>query len=461
MYRSFLKKDFDAWAYSINWPRNCCSSPLFGVVDLTVEDIKFAYNAWCLLRLAMFFGVQYPKILSNLTDTTPSMNIQYGGNRLFFMHSRTGANLSTSKVKIALTPNNSRAFPLQMFNWRDHCVDYCKSADGVELVLGMENGLTDNTIDLCDHCMYIPQYGSIGSLSMLSALAIATHTVASEYNRFLSDTSGSKNASLASRSRGHMPLSNSSSSEKTTLPHEADLLNYSNKDIIAILQHRRMQFKLQISVIMHNELGDRNIGAVMRNANVFNCENFIILNRRRFSRRGAVGTQKTLAVHFFDSVSDRQCQQLLENQEIWLLYSYYPYLHIYGDSEQHRAQRMRSFVRADDPLLLEWRSTGHILSLEHPLIVQHSHLYGTEVFLDDEKSLFIAVQNTLERGYKGIVLAVPEEGTSVHPDLAKRCRRVTYVTSPSKVPILIERGLNAALSTAIALERIRYVSDVL
>ncbi|PWV09545.1 hypothetical protein C3747_78g136 [Trypanosoma cruzi] len=85
-----LKRDFDAWAYSINWPQRKSHLPLLGSVSLTVEDIKFAYNAWCLLRLAMFFGTGHPKILSPLVNTTPSMDIMYGGNRCFTCMQKSG-----------------------------------------------------------------------------------------------------------------------------------------------------------------------------------------------------------------------------------------------------------------------------------------------------------------------------------------------------------------------------------
>ncbi|GET89089.1 hypothetical protein, conserved [Leishmania tarentolae] len=455
----FAQKDFDAWGYHIQWPQNQILSPLTGKVDFAVEDIKFAYNAWSLLRLAMFFGVRHPKVLSNMTNTTPSMDIKLSGNRLFFMHSHVKANLSTSKVRIALTPNHPRAFPVQELSWDTHCRFHDRQSPGVELVLGMENGLSQEVADTCGLYTYIPQYGSVGSLSMLSALAIAAH---STWRAVVKEDCNTSHTSLALQraSRGHMPLSNSLNRVQHSLPHEVDLLACSNATIKAILEERRRTYALQVSVLMYNELGDRNIGAVIRNANVFNCEYVAIVNRRRFNRRGALGTHNVLNMRFFESVNDETAQQLFEGYEVWLLYPYYPYLLIYEDDQKGCAScNSSTFLRHDNAVLQAWCATQHQLTTEHPLVVRYPHLCQQAVFLDDDTSLTSAVKDVKRRKLRGILLAVPEEGCSPHPCLCKLSHRVLYVTSPSFLPHQTQRGLNPALSTAIALERLRCASD--
>ncbi|CAJ1989320.1 SpoU rRNA Methylase family [Leishmania donovani] len=454
-------KDFDAWGYHIQWPQNQILSPLTGKVNFVVEDIKFAYNAWSLLRLAMFFGVEHPKVLSDMTKTTPSMDIMLSGNRLFFMHSRVKANLTRSKVRIALTPNHPRAFPVQelvwntQFRFRDH------QSAGVELVLGMENGLSQEVADACNLCTYIPQYGSVGSLSMLSALAIAAHStwraaVREEGNT--SDTSLAPHRAL----HGHMPLSNSPDRQRDSLPHEMDLLACSNAAIKDLLEERRRSYDLQVSVLIYNELGDRNIGAVIRNANVFNCEYVAIVNRRRFNRRGALGTHKVMNVLFFETVNDDAARQLFEGYEVWLLYPYYPNLVMYEAERKGDASNSSStFVRHEDPVLQAWGATQHELTSEHPLVVRYPHLCQKAVFLDDDLSLASCVQDVKRRKLRGILLAVPEEGCSPHPSLCKLSHRVVHVISPSFLPHQTQRGLNPALSTAIALERLRCAVDTL
>ncbi|KPI83945.1 hypothetical protein ABL78_7000 [Leptomonas seymouri] len=459
--RKYAPKDFDAWAYNIWWPQDQPISPLTEKVGFVVEDIKFAYNAWCLLRLAMFFGVKHPKILSSMVNTTPSMDIMLAGNRLFYMHSRVEAHLNPEKVRIALTPNHPRAFPIQQFCWEKHCTQYRPDATGVELVLGMENGLSKTIADACDHCTYIPQYGSIGSLSMLSALAIAAHTMSRSLRKENQPLLTSDGESKAP-SCGHMPLSNNPRPDRSSLPHEADLLYCSNEEIKQILLKRRETYKLQLSVMIYNQLGDRNIGAVIRNANAFNCEHVVIVNRKRFNRRGALSTQKVLDIRFFETIYEDNARTLLDGYEIWLLYPYYTNLLIYdADVDSSNALQSSTFLRHEDPLLNAWKASQHRLTAQHPLLRAHPHLARDPVFLDDNQSLTSAVWEVKRKRLRGIMLAVPEEGCSPHPSFAHICHRLVYVSTPTLLPHKTQRGLNPALSTAISFERIRSTIDAL
>lgn len=457
------KKDFDAWAYSIDWPQRRSVLPLLNVISLAVEDIKFAYNAWSLLRLAMFYGVGRPKVLSDLVNTTPSMDISLGGNRLFYLHARVGEPLSERRVKIALTPDHPKAVPVQQFPWREEILR-CRdgsSMDGLELVLGMENGLSEPVACMCDHYVYIAQYGSIGSLSMISALAIATHIATAAA---LSCSGASSRSDMlvptATPVKGHMPQSNHPGAQMNPRPHETNLLHLSNADIVELLRQRRMSYALQVGVLMYNALGDRNIGAVMRNANAFNCEEMIILNRRRFNRRGAVGTNHLLRTSFVESAADPEFSRLIEGYEVWLLYQYYPYLGLCDGDDGPHYDSESTFVRHEDSRLLCYLATGHVLHSGHPLTSQNALLTcETALCLDDEASLMAGVRGVKEAGLKGILLAVPEEGSVTHPEVVAVCSRVLFVTDPNNLVNRVQRGLNAALSTAVALERIRTCID--
>ncbi|KAH9598350.1 tRNA/rRNA methyltransferase [Trypanosoma melophagium] len=468
MWRSryyLLKKDFDAWAYNIFWPQEKSFLPLLGFASLTVEDIKFAYNAWCLLRLAMFYGCEHPKVLSSLVNTTPSMNIAFGGNRVFYMHAEVAARLSQKKIKVALTPSHPQAQPLQNFPWqqviyaaqggRKEIEQYNNS--GVEIVLGMENGLSESIIEQCDYCVYIPQYGSIGSLSMLSAMAIVVHSAHSAQHV---DSTNMAQSLFSKTSQGHMPLSNGigKENEGKQLPHEKDLICFSNDKIVKILEARRFSYKMQLSLMIYNEFGDRNIGAIMRNANAFNCEKMIVLNRKKFSRRGAVGTQHLLQTLFYEGVGDADCCKDLDGYIIWVLYQYYPYLKIHNAPTNNKES---TFIRPENTHLQKWLKNHHCVHKEHPMLDSGDieHLIGSEVYLDDSTSLYNAVNNALNAGYRGIMLAVPEEGVSPHPEILKKAQRVVYMIHPNHLTHEVQRGLNGALSSAVALERIRTAID--
>ncbi|RNF19101.1 putative SpoU type methylase [Trypanosoma conorhini] len=460
--RGPCSRDFDAWAYNIRWPQQKAFLPLLGVARLTVEDIKFAYNAWCLLRLAMFFGTGHPKILSPLVNTTPSMDIMYGGNRLFYMHADVGARLSRRSPKVALTPCHPAARPLQSFPWRTVSSAAGKGGTqdeatdgGVEIVLGMENGLSAGVVAECDHCLYIPQYGSIGSLSMMSAMAIAVHSAASAHG---DSRMGDGNEPLSVALRGHMPLSHDAANgeQRKDLPHEKNLLSLSNEEIAAMLRARRSSYAMQLSVMVYNEFGDRNIGAIMRNANAFNCEQMIVLHRRKFSRRGAVGTQHLLQTKFHAAIDDVECQRSLAGYTVWLLYQYYPYLKMYEDPHDDGA----TFIRPDKPFFQAWFQGTHRLTQGHPMMrCRASHLRGAEVYLDDFASVRAAVRRAAHEGHRGIMLVVPEEGASFPCDIVSRASRIVYVVHPDRLAREVQRGLNGALSSAIALERLRTAVD--
>ncbi len=69
--------------------------------------------------------------------------------------------------------------------------------------------------------------------------------------------------------------------------------------IVADLEARRHPFHVAIENWRH----DRNIGAVVRNANAFGAGAVHIIGRRRWNRRGAMATDRYLTVHHHDSIA--------------------------------------------------------------------------------------------------------------------------------------------------------------
>src|SRR5688572_4938721 len=70
--------------------------------------------------------------------------------------------------------------------------------------------------------------------------------------------------------------------------------------IVADLDQRRHGFHVAIENWRH----DRNIGAVVRNANAFGAGGVHIVGRRRWNRRGAMSTDRYLPVHHHGTVDD-------------------------------------------------------------------------------------------------------------------------------------------------------------
>lgn len=79
-----------------------------------------------------------------------------------------------------------------------------------------------------------------------------------------------------------------------------DRYRYWREDaIVADLDRRRHGFHVAVENWRH----DRNIGAVVRNANAFGAAGVHIVGRRRWNRRGAMATDRYLPVHHHDSTS--------------------------------------------------------------------------------------------------------------------------------------------------------------
>lgn len=470
------KFDFDAWGYNMTWPQDPLVLPLMDRCSVAVEDIKFAFNAWMLLRLCMFYGLPHPKVMSALRSTTPTMDIMERGNRLFYMHSTVDAPLSLRKTKIALTPSDPRAVSLIGFDWKKAAAEH---PDGVEIVLGMENGMSDEVVQRCDHCVFIPQYGSIGSLSMLSALSIAVHHAHSSLHPAASATG----LHISPKCLGHKPGTSGYAPPSTRLPHEPAFLNFTNEEIIAELSTRRRAFPLQLSILIRNEIADRNIGATMRNANVYNCEHFVIINRRKFNVRGTVGTHHVTSLRYYDSMEHMQqgnsSDNALDGYELWLIQSHYPYLqNFYVQPDEEPPARwiqgkkgvrreFATFTRPEDAALQRWVAHPDVWEPDssgrpHPM-KRHlkEGIESSTVFLDDELSIDVAVSDVHRKGKRGIALMFPEEGTTPHPEIAKAADRLVFVTHPKRMCNSVQRGLTPALASSVALERLRNAIDKL
>lgn len=62
--------------------------------------------------------------------------------------------------------------------------------------------------------------------------------------------------------------------------------------------------KHNFSILISNKFNDFNIGTVIRNANAFLAKNIFILGRRRFDRRGTVGTHIYEKLTFIKDVEE-------------------------------------------------------------------------------------------------------------------------------------------------------------
>lgn len=458
--RSFVprKLDFDAWAYNIDWPQEKEVLPLFEHCSVYVEDIKFAINAWMLLRLCMFYGTEHPVVLSHLTNVTPSMDIAQRGNRLFFMHCGVGNDtIDPQRLSVALTPSHPNAQSIHAFDWG---AAMRAKERGIALVLGMENGMSDTLVSRCDRHVFIPQYGSIGSLSMLNALSIAVHAA----HTALRVHGGQWRC--RSRCYGHQPGSHSRGM-KSALPHETSLIHLSNDEVRRVLDSRRRSYPLQLALMVRNELADRNIGAALRNANIYNCEVFAVLNRKKFNRRGSVGTHHYTPTLYSEDVAEAFIQApFLHDYEFWVVHQTHPFLVNYYRTSKLPVVRTKrgwvedvaTYIRPDDKDLITWGQKPQVDD-SHPIAVEKTRcLSSAPVYFDDPVSVLTAVKNAILERRRGIALLFPEDGATEHPELVRLGHRFAYVVHPTRLAAT-QRGIPMAMASAVALERLRWAID--
>ena len=533
--------DFDAWVYSADWPspraeaeartmqvatevnegtavlvgNNCGRLPSNttrhrlplgnGLCSLVVEDIKFAFNAWSLLRLGMYFGTDHPRVLGRLHNTTPSMDIAERSNRMFYEYSEVGASLRPRAMKIALMPEHPRAVPLASIDWKA-LVQGQRGVDGIDLVLGMENGMSPEIVEQCDAWVSIPQYGSVGSLSMMAAMSVALHhahsgILGNQIPLLQGEVLGGSNADsgtdsgLLTRSKDAVwAFTSLEKGFEETRPHHDELRGLSDAAICDLLNRCRLAMPLQLAILWHNESADRNIGATVRNANAYLCEKLLVLNRRKFSRRGTIGTHHYTPVVIKSTIEEAESSGEMDGYVLWQLHQDYPYLSNHVDevhpqfvlppqkskSEAKDGESYVKFVRhGEQPMQdwLSWQPTGTSFDIrQHPMYGCFFEGDGDEgvgtssmlppIYLDEPEChegggggftntpLQAALQDVKNRGNKGVMLVVPEEGSTPHFHLLQRCERVIFLVNPGRLPST-QRGLTAGMSTAVALERLR------
>jgi hypothetical protein len=442
--------NFDAWAYTISgWPGSPFNLYPLGEqrplpmpnCSLVAEDIKFAFNAWCLLRLGMYFGTQPPRVLSGMHNTTPSMHIALRGNRVFYMHCEVNAELGRSPHtrRVALC-----ARPSAVSLYDPEIAEVLGGPDPVEFVVGMENGMSRAVEERCEYHVVIPQFGSVGSLNMVSATAVVAHRMWSLQTQPQRSVAPSVVASslppcdLHGHDSAGAAVSGAKGSFGESRPHAGALLGLTDAAIAAHLASVRRGFPLQLALMLQNDTADRNIGASMRNANVYNADRFVVLNRKKFSRRGTLGTHHYMPPEFYPSIDDVPAE-FFEAFELWAINNDFPFFHIDPGSFEAVQYACATGCHGDEGVF--------------PVALPEA------LALDDEISVVAELQRVIRSGKRGVALVSAEDGKVLPPGVVRRCSRWVYVTArDSVVNNPMQRGLSPQLATAIALERLRVLS---
>lgn len=444
------------------WASGTAATLPLGHSGVVVEDIKFAYNAYSLLRTSLYFGTRPPCVLSGLHDTTPSMDIARRGNRIMHMYCTVGGRsawlgqttLSAGRDRprrVALTAKSADAVNLHQLRW-PRCLPPPaeqgprKGGVGlgeVELVLGMENGMSDEVLAACDDRVYIPQHGSVGSLSLNTALGVALHH---RYGDATLDRLGAprRDATVgrsdAQEDEGRL-LPTPAGYDRTR-PHDGALCGMTDEMVRTELERRRRRYPMQLALVFVNAIGDRNIGAAIRSANAFNAAHVVVVGRRKFNRRGAIGTDHFTPLSLVPDIAS--ARRVLANYAWWSL-------------EQ-------------DELLWD----PHLVGACPEAQLRHAAVpFTPHTFCDDDAALAAACAKERREGYGGIAVVIPEEGLPVPRQvsacgaveirrtlsLVRRATDMRPAVADGSVNVSLpdwdhQHGLPGAISAAIVLDRL-------
>lgn len=501
--------DFDGWLYLKPHPQRQqgkfqedFSSFLFPQLAVAAEDIKFAFNAYNLIRVCRFYGVGSCTATTACANTTPPLDIAARGNRIFHMNCQVSTPLMKSTdgggvVKVGLTAHPAKGICINDFDWKkvlrikreqqnsgvaanlnwvQHISKKSSNSNGtnfkndsdesqplpvrIQLVVGMENGMSDKIADECDFCVHIPQYGSIGSLSMINALSVGMHAIHTGLRgKEVDNSSTDKDVANFVTSDKVCAEGPDSCNVGKLYPHAAGLLGQNDATINHTLALQREKFPLQLSLVWWNNLGDRNIGASIRNANIYNVEHMIILNRRKYSRRGTVGCHHYTPIHHLNSMKEVDDRGLLHGYEKWCLVNEYPYLCNYLYAESNGIADLNVVCARSEAV-----EESAFLPLPPGGIAREDKKI---LYLDDEVSLLQELKSAKEkRSARGIAIFVPDEGSTLTPEMDRMCSvRIRVLNPHASFGQSAERveewrkdyqaGLPSSLSTAIALDKLR------
>lgn len=160
-------------------PRNVVDMYKYWTVDAIKADLRTKHNNFSVLITNLFHEFNIGSVIRNANAFCAKEVIVYGRKK-FDRRGAVGSHLYTDLKHVKFTDeldlkgkvvvgvdNLEGAVPLETFKW---------PTEHVVLAFGQEGtGLTDELIDLCQHMVYIKQYGSIRSLNVGCASAIAMY----------------------------------------------------------------------------------------------------------------------------------------------------------------------------------------------------------------------------------------------------------------------------------------------
>lgn len=160
-------------------PRNVDDRYKYWTEDAIKADLRTNCHNFSVLITNKFHDFNIGSVIRNANAFCAKEVIVYGSKQ-YDKRGTVGAHLYTNMKHVRFTDeldltdsivvgvdNLSQAVPIESFVWPDKHVILAFGQEGT--------GLTQDIIELCDHMVYISQYGSIRSLNVGCASAIAMY----------------------------------------------------------------------------------------------------------------------------------------------------------------------------------------------------------------------------------------------------------------------------------------------
>jgi tRNA(Leu) C34 or U34 (ribose-2'-O)-methylase TrmL len=427
------------WSKGLRWPATIRNSGL----NLGMEGCGTALNATNCIRSCLFFGAQPPTFLNaqSFADIASLERHANDGDET------QSAPVSTARFGALADPS----LPLVVL---ENFVDGARTIEGFDfpancnLIAGHENrGVSKHFIDRADHVVFLPQYGTISSMNVVTSAGMAM------FHYHLSQQRAVAGALPATHVPGAEDVNAFLSTFAKSLPMTSDgerldkrpihptLYLKSHEEILRCHDDHRRRVLLRgtsaqeqntplfrIAVVYENKIDTRNLGGLVRNANSYLCPVFYV-GKRKINKQGSVGSDHyTELVHLaqIDMDDPSETRRVVEERvvrreqmELWEL-------------DLHQDDLYEPSADA---------GTGHAADVTPPTISL------------DSSMLFEEVMAARTRSPGGIALIVPQEGIPASAALRGLCtRRLSIVNRGTEQSE--HRGLPSQVGAAIALQRL-------
>ena len=406
------------WSNGISW----LSGKLTSCLPVT-EGCATAFNHTNFIRVSLYFRTHQPifkcvaggfrevKGMWFRKENSHEDIARFGSLGLKNGIAKLSAASDGSIERIVLENYVEGAINILGLSWTTSCI----------LSVGNEN-LGSSTESLLDanKVVYIPQFGVISSLNVVTALAIALHV------RHVSLSNYNGKALVDGNRRNHSEMSDFAFPR---LPRNGDLrpirpilYNRTNQEIMKFAIEKRIK---KLAVFYENTIDLKNFGGVIRNCNAFAVEKVYYCGRRKINRQGTVGAYNYVDIEHLDP---QKVGVIMKRFSVWMLIpSWQPISH-------------------QNPELSE---ASNKLTLRN-----HK---SRNIFLDNIEKLREYVQKEM---HKGILLVVFQESTPYSRFLMDYADFRVHVRSQDvQNTESVQRGLSPCITSAIALFYISHIMN--